>query len=82
MIGRGTRMIARSAATARAAGRALSSFIAAAARATRTIVGAPDYERYLAHHRARRAAGRLLTHDEFVRDQQRARYERPGSRCC
>lgn len=56
--------------------------VAAAARIARTIVGAPDYERYLAHMRRRHPADRPLTRDEFVRARMHDRYEKPGARCC
>lgn len=56
--------------------------LAAAARVARTIVGAPDYERYLAHMRQRHPAQRPLTRDEFARARMDDRYNRPGARCC
>jgi len=54
----------------------------AAARAVRTAIGAPDYERYVAHMRERHPDARPLTREEFLRERQEARYSRPGSRCC
>jgi len=62
--------------------RTLGARVAAAARIVRAIVGAPDYERYLAHMRGRHPAQRPLTRDEFVRARMRDRYEKPGARCC
>ncbi|HEX5179013.1 MAG TPA: YbdD/YjiX family protein [Gemmatimonadaceae bacterium] len=62
--------------------RSLGARIAAASRVVRAIVGAPDYERYLAHMRRRHPAQRPLTRNEFVRERMRDRYEKPGSRCC
>ena len=52
------------------------------ARALRVVLGAPDYERYLAHMRARHPDATPLAHDAFQRDRERARYSRPGARCC
>jgi len=59
-----------------------AAYGAGAARVLRTAIGAPDYERYAAHMRARHPAQRLLTRDEFVRERLEARYSRPGARCC
>jgi uncharacterized short protein YbdD (DUF466 family) len=46
----------------------------------RAVLGAPDYDAYVAHCRARGAApaGRAA----FERERQAARYDRPGGRCC
>lgn len=46
------------------------------------IIGAPDYEGYLAHHRARHPEGAPLSRDEFARQRLEDRYARPGARCC
>jgi uncharacterized short protein YbdD (DUF466 family) len=48
----------------------------------RQIVGAPDYERYTEHMRARHPQAPVLTREEFARDRLQQRYDRPGSRCC
>lgn len=48
----------------------------------RTVVGAPDYERYERHVRERHPECEPLTRDEFVRQRMDSRYSRPGSRCC
>jgi uncharacterized short protein YbdD (DUF466 family) len=53
-----------------------------AADVVRRVIGAPDYDRYVAHMRERHPGCTLLTRDEFLSAQLRARYERPGSRCC
>jgi uncharacterized short protein YbdD (DUF466 family) len=52
------------------------------AQAVRTAVGAPDYERYLRHMRARHPGAEPLTREAFARERLAARYDRPGSRCC
>jgi uncharacterized short protein YbdD (DUF466 family) len=52
------------------------------ARAVRTAIGAPDYERYLRHMRAHHPGAEPLTREAFARERLEARYSRPGSRCC
>jgi uncharacterized short protein YbdD (DUF466 family) len=51
-----------------------------ALRALHVVVGAPDYERYLAHHRLHHA-GAPLGRADFERRQMERRAE-PGARCC
>lgn len=48
----------------------------------RRIIGAPDYQAYLAHMRAEHPACQPLTEREFLKDRLTARYERPGAKCC
>jgi uncharacterized short protein YbdD (DUF466 family) len=60
----------------------LTARLREAARVLRVVVGAPDYERYVAHMRAHHPGARPLARDAFLRDRERARYSRPGSRCC
>lgn len=48
----------------------------------RRIIGAPDYDRYLAHMRERHPADIPLSRADFERRCQEDRYNRPGSRCC
>ena len=52
-----------------------------ALRALHVIVGAPDYERYLAHARDRHPGTTPLSRAEFERGALEAR-TRPGARCC
>ena len=52
------------------------------ASVVRRLIGAPDYERYLAHRRARHPGEPVMSREEFTREREAARYERPGSRCC
>ena len=52
------------------------------ARVLRTICGAPDYERYLAHVRSAHPEATPLPRDEWIRQRLEARYSTPGSRCC
>jgi uncharacterized short protein YbdD (DUF466 family) len=49
---------------------------------TRRIIGAPDYERYLAHMRRHHPHTRPLDRAEFARQRLEEKYSRPGSRCC
>ena len=60
----------------------LSSFARRAASVLRRVIGAPDYERYLAHVTRCHPETTPLSRDEFARDALSRRYDRPGSRCC
>ena len=59
-----------------------AELIRRAATVVRRVIGAPDYERYVAHVRARHPGEQPLSREEFWRDRLRARYEKPGARCC
>lgn len=61
------------------AGRVLDA-LRRAIRALHVIVGAPDYEGYVEHHR-RHHAGAPLGREEFER-RHLERRAAPGSRCC
>jgi uncharacterized short protein YbdD (DUF466 family) len=52
------------------------------ATALRQVVGAPDYQRYVAHVRAHHPGAEPLGLDEFYRSRLEARYDKPGARCC
>jgi len=56
--------------------------IARAVTIVRTVIGAPDYARYLAHQRAKHPNATPLSREDFARERERARYEGTGSRCC
>ena len=60
----------------------LVSLARRAAVIVRRIIGAPDYERYLAHVAGRHPGSVPLSRDAFARDALARRYDRPGSRCC
>ena len=62
--------------------RAVVDFVHRAAVVLRIVIGAPDYERYLAHVAHRHPGSVPLSRDEFARDALARRYDRPGSRCC
>ena len=48
----------------------------------RRIIGAPDYDHYLAHMRVRHPDVTPLSRELFVGAQLQARFEKPGARCC
>jgi uncharacterized short protein YbdD (DUF466 family) len=52
------------------------------AAALRQVVGAPDYERYVAHVRLRHPGSDPISVEEFCRARLEERYNRPGARCC
>jgi uncharacterized short protein YbdD (DUF466 family) len=56
--------------------------LARAASVLRRVIGAPDYERYLAHVRARHPGLQPLGEADFYRTRLEDRYNRPGSKCC
>ena len=62
--------------------RARTRIVERALAALRTILGVPDYARYLAHQRAKHPDATPLSRQEFARERERARYEGTGSRCC
>lgn len=61
---------------------ALRNGLRRAAAVVRRVIGAPDYERYLAHVAACHAGAAPMTREEFERSRLEDRYSRPGHRCC
>ena len=61
---------------------ALGSKVRRALRVLRTIIGAPDYERYVAHMRVHHPECDVVSRDEFMTQRLESRYSKPGSRCC
>lgn len=59
-----------------------SSWIERAATILRTVMGAPDYDRYVAHMRTHHPESEPASRDEFMCQRLESRYSRPGSRCC
>jgi len=53
-----------------------------AASIVRTVMGAPDYERYVTHMRAHHPECEPAARDEFMRQRMESRYSKPGARCC
>jgi uncharacterized short protein YbdD (DUF466 family) len=54
-------------------------------RASRLMVGVPDYEMYIAHCKAHHPQERIMTYVEFFRERQEARYACENGRikgCC
>ena len=62
--------------------RAMMDRLRLAARTLRTVIGAPDYERYVAHVRRHHPGREPMSREAFVRDRLEARYSKPGARCC
>jgi uncharacterized short protein YbdD (DUF466 family) len=48
----------------------------------RRVIGAPDYERYLAHQRHCHVNEQPLSREAFAKDVLARRYSQPGNRCC
>ena len=61
---------------------AIRTNVRAIGEITRRIIGAPDYERYLAHLRQRHPGAEPMSREEFNRRRLEEKYSRPGSRCC
>jgi uncharacterized short protein YbdD (DUF466 family) len=61
---------------------AVTSWFRRAARVVRTVVGAPDYDGYVAHMRDHHPECEPASRDEFMRQRLESRYSRPGARCC
>jgi uncharacterized short protein YbdD (DUF466 family) len=60
----------------------LRTNVRAIGEATRRIIGAPDYERYLAHMHRHHPGARPLSREQFARERLEEKYSKPGSRCC
>ena len=62
--------------------RAALTWLRRAAGIARTVVGAPDYDRYVAHMRGHHPECQPMSRDEFMQQRLESRYSRPGARCC
>ena len=51
-------------------------------KVVRTIIGAPDYDRYVAHRKQCHPGEPVMSRDEFAKSRLDARYNQPGNRCC
>ena len=60
----------------------LSDQVRRVAKVVRTIIGAPDYERYVAHVKECHPDRQPMSRDEFAQSRLEARYNQPGNRCC
>jgi uncharacterized short protein YbdD (DUF466 family) len=61
---------------------AIRTRLQAIAATLRRVMGAPDYDRYLAHVRAHHPGQEPMSQEEFLRCRLEDRYNKPGSRCC
>jgi uncharacterized short protein YbdD (DUF466 family) len=52
------------------------------ARGLRAMLGAPDYEKYVAHIRAAHPGDTPMSREDFLCERMESRYNKPGSRCC
>lgn len=52
------------------------------ARGMRSVIGVPDYERYVDHVRSAHPDQQPLTCEEFMKERLEHRYSRPGAKCC
>ena len=68
--------------TAQVAEQLLRVRLARIAHVIRRVIGAPDYERYLAHQQRCHVNEQPLTREAFARDALARRYNQPGNRCC
>ena len=62
--------------------RRLADALSRLASALRRVIGAPDYERYLAHIRLAHPGMTPLTYEQFARDAMVRRYGKGAGRCC
>jgi uncharacterized short protein YbdD (DUF466 family) len=60
----------------------ISSILSQSVSFVRAVVGAPDYERYLAHMHSAHPGDRVMTETEFNHTRMNDRYNKPGSKCC
>lgn len=60
----------------------LTDAMSAIAATMRSIIGVPDYERYLEHMRRRHPAETPMRLEEFEQMRLTDKYLRPGARCC
>jgi uncharacterized short protein YbdD (DUF466 family) len=60
----------------------IRAWLRRAASVVRTVVGAPDYERYVTHMRDHHPGCEPISLDEFMRQRLESRYSKPGARCC
>jgi len=52
------------------------------AKVLRRIIGAPDYDTYVAHVRECHAGTTPMTREAFEQSRMDDKYSRPGQRCC
>ena len=47
-----------------------------------TIIGVPDYDRYVEHAQTCHPDRPVMSREEFAKNRMDARYNQPGNRCC
>ena len=52
------------------------------AQTVRTVIGVPDYQRYVEHMRVKHPNDKPLSREEFASQRMEDRYAKAGSRCC
>ena len=62
--------------------RRLAESLSRMAVVVRRIIGAPDYEGYVAHVRRVHPSTTPMSRDEFTREAMARRYGKNASRCC
>ena len=61
----------------------MSLFLTRLRQMARMMVGMPDYDAYLRHMRERHPHHPVMSHAEFFRERQEARYGgKNGGKCC
>jgi uncharacterized short protein YbdD (DUF466 family) len=63
-------------------GRTVRERAGAIAKVVRTIIGAPDYDRYVKHVAVCHPGQSPMSREEFAHERLKARYSQPGNRCC
>ncbi|MDF1501443.1 YbdD/YjiX family protein [Roseisolibacter sp. H3M3-2] len=61
---------------------AIADRLDAVRRVLYAVLGVPDYDRYVRQLRERHPECAVPTRREFEQERLKARYEKPGSRCC
>jgi uncharacterized short protein YbdD (DUF466 family) len=56
--------------------------VARVAAVVRRVIGAPDYDCYVAHVHAHHPGTEPMTREDFIRQRMEDKYSRPGTRCC
>jgi uncharacterized short protein YbdD (DUF466 family) len=46
------------------------------------VLGVPDYDAYLVHHRAAHPHCTPIVREQFISERLMERYSRPGGKCC
>jgi len=56
--------------------------IAAILAKIRTMIGVPDYDRYVEHCRTHHPDAAPMTRDQFITERMEKKYSSSGTRCC